>query len=154
MAGFGPAPKDPKKRARRNADPIGRTVLRFEKSEPPELPPDLASNYAVLMWWDDWVGSPQAEHFGRTDWRFLYETAYLVNEFYSGNMSVAGELRLRQAKFGATPEDRARLRMVFADADEADGGKGAPQAPEGTSRYGHLRPVVDPDEPTGTDGED
>jgi hypothetical protein len=31
---------------------------------------------------------------------------------------LAAEVRLRVAKFGETPEDRARLRMVFADADE------------------------------------
>jgi hypothetical protein len=34
--------------------------------------------------------------------------------------TLAAEVRLRVAKFGATPEDRARLRMVFADADEKD----------------------------------
>jgi hypothetical protein len=140
MAGRGPAPKDPSKRACRNADPIGTTVLRFEPADPPDLPPELQANFYVLMWWDDWVGSPQADHFSRTDWRFLFETAWLVNEFYNGNISVAGELRLRQAKFGATPEDRARLRMAFADADDADGGKGSTGA---AKSYGHLR-MIDP----------
>ena len=33
---------------------------------------------------------------------------------------MAGELRLRVAKHGATQEDRARLRITFAAADEAD----------------------------------
>ena len=37
-----------------------------------------------------------------------------------GQWTLAAEVRLRVAKFGATPEDRARLRMVFADADEKD----------------------------------
>jgi hypothetical protein len=29
-------------------------------------------------------------------------------------------VRLRVAKFGATPEDRARLRITFADAEQAE----------------------------------
>jgi hypothetical protein len=37
-----------------------------------------------------------------------------------GDKAVAPELRLRVAKFGATPEDRARLRITFAAADEAE----------------------------------
>jgi len=50
-------------------------------------------------------------------------------------------VRLRVAKFGATPEDRARLRMVFADADEKDEKRLAKQQ-QGQSareRYGNLR---------------
>jgi hypothetical protein len=37
-----------------------------------------------------------------------------------GQWTLAAEVRLRVAKFGATPEDRARLRITFADADEKD----------------------------------
>jgi len=143
MAGPGAAPKDPSKRARRNADPIPRTILRFEHAEAPELPADLADNLRVFQWWDTWVGSPQAEHFGSTDWMILLETAYLVAAFYAGKLDVAGELRLRQAKFGATPEDRARLRMFFADADDADSGKGSTDAAR-AGKYGELR-SIDPD---------
>src|SRR5699024_12788680 len=64
---------------------------------------------------------PQAEHFGSTDWSFLLDTAILhANLWVNGDTTVLPELRLRVAKFGATPEDRARLRMQFAEADEAD----------------------------------
>src|SRR5205085_1794116 len=34
----GPAPKDPSTRARRNADPIRKTELRFVKGRQPKLP--------------------------------------------------------------------------------------------------------------------
>ena len=44
-----------------------------------------------------------------------------ANLWGNGDTSVLPELRIRVAKFGATPEDRARLRMQFAEADEADG---------------------------------
>ena len=37
-----------------------------------------------------------------------------------GDMGVAGELRLRAAKFGVTPEDRARLRIQIVVADKAE----------------------------------
>ena len=128
MAGRGPAPKDPSRRARRNADPIPQTVLRQEVAKPPALPPELGKHAVVKRWWETWKASPQAEHFGSTDWLFLLETAYIVRAFHvDGDMKVAAELRQRVAKFGATPEDRARLRMQFAQADEADSKRPAPR---------------------------
>jgi hypothetical protein len=139
MAGRGPAPKDPRRRARSNTDPIPTTVLRFESAEAPELPADLEADPHVAAWWDTWRASPQAEHFGSTDWAFLLETAYLVAAFYGGDLKLAAEIRLRVAKYGATPEDRARLRMTFAQADEADAKR--PEAPSARERYANLRVV-------------
>lgn len=87
--------------------------------------------------------SPQAEVFGSTDWQFLLETAEIAAIFFNvdaaptARMSAAGELRLRVAKFGATPEDRARLRMQFAQADEADSRR--PAQSSSRERYGDLR---------------
>jgi hypothetical protein len=43
----------------------------------------------------------------------------LHQEFWSGSLSVAGELRLRVAKFGATPEDRMRLRLQVTAENDA-----------------------------------
>lgn len=137
MAGRGPAPKDPARRARSNADPVATTVLRHQVVKPPALPKGLRTP-EVRRWWNVWRSSPQAEHFGSTDWLFLLETAYLAKAFYDGDVKVAAELRLRVAKFGATPEDRARLRMQFAQADEADARR--PAAAAGSrERYGDLR---------------
>src|SRR5687768_8236495 len=120
MAGRGPAPKDPKRRVGHSKDPHAQTVLRFEHAEPPELPTlqvmkdgELVEHkwpQRTLDWWEMWKASPQAEHFSSTDWDFLLDTALVHARFWSGEMSAAGELRLRVAKFGATPEDRARLR--------------------------------------------
>lgn len=144
MAGRGPAPKDPQRRARANRDPVPATILRFEHGEQPALPGG-ASNWPkrTLDWWSVWGNSPQAELFTATDWEFLLETALLHAKFWAGDMSVAAELRLRVSKFGATPEDRARLRMQFAQADEADG-----RRPEGVKssreRRGVLRALPDP----------
>lgn len=71
-----------------------------------------------------------------TDWDFLLDTALLHAELWSGNRSVAAELRLRVAKFGATPEDRARLRIQVGDGEKPPTAK-KPAA----SRYAHLRVV-------------
>lgn len=65
----------------------------------------------TLVWWRTWRESAQAQTFTETDWSFLVDTAVLHAAFWGGDRSAAAELRLRVAKFGATPEDRARLRM-------------------------------------------
>lgn len=139
MAGYTP-PKDPAKRARRNKDPHATTVLRFEKAEAPELPAGVDWPEQTRSWWDTWRNSPQAEHFGSTDWDALLDTAPVHAAVWSGNVSAAAELRLRVAKFGATPEDRARLRMQFAQADEADAKRPKEQSPA-KARYEGLQVV-------------
>lgn len=121
MAGRGPAPKDSSRRARRNHDASPVTILRFEEAEQPELPNSQPWPPETIEWWSMWADCPQAEHFGSTDWSFLLDTAILHAMLWgNGDTSVLPELRIRVAKFGATPEDRARLRMQFAEADEAD----------------------------------
>lgn len=74
----------------------------------------------TLAWWETWRSSPQAQAFTETDWDFLVDTALLHARFWKGDEKVAGELRLRVAKFGATPEDRARLRMQIGDPSKPD----------------------------------
>lgn len=134
MAGVGPAPKSSDRRARRNKQEQPTTILRFEEAEQPNLPEGYPWPEETLEWWSMWRDSPQAEHFGSTDWSFLLDTALLhANLWGNGDTTVLAELRIRVAKFGATPEDRARLRMQFAEADEADGrrpNKGRPSARE------------------------
>ena len=143
MAGRGPAPKDPARRARRNADPVPGTTLEFRKGERPGLPA-LQPNgepwpQATVDWWEAWGESAQADHMTATDWSFLLDTAVLHALLWYGDKAVAGELRLRVAKFGATMEDRARLRITFASADQADEGRGRSGAGAGRNRYGNLR---------------
>lgn len=158
MAGVGPAPKDPSKRARRNAPTQAQTVLRFERAEAPDLPTveiEVDSELTefhwparTVEWWQMWRDSPQAEHFSSTDWDFLLDTALIHARYWRGDTSLAAELRLRVAKHGATMEDRARLRMAFAEADEADGGKGSSGAESARQRYAKLR-VLKPGEGEG-----
>lgn len=74
----------------------------------------------TLEWWQMWADSPLSGGFTSTDWSELRDTALLHARYWTGQTSLAGELRLRTAKFGATPEDRARLRIQFAQADEVE----------------------------------
>jgi hypothetical protein len=75
--------------------------------------------------------------FTATDWSELMDTTVLHAQFWSGDTKVAPELRLRVAKFGATAEDRARLRITFAHADDADA-----KRPEVDRKFARLRVVL------------
>lgn len=116
MAGRGPAPgsgaKDPEQRRRRNtATPPIAVVVADGKEHGPELPETHDWPEATREWWKIWRTCDQAATFTKTDWSFLLDTAVLHADFWLGERSVASELRLRAAKFGATPEDRARLKL-------------------------------------------
>ncbi|WP_240679031.1 phage terminase small subunit [Streptomyces sp. ScaeMP-e83] len=66
-----------------------------------------------------WSQAPQTAEWTETDWLELEITARLVDALYQGDLRQAGEIRQRTAKWGSTVEDRNRLRMKFADSDEA-----------------------------------
>lgn len=139
MSGRGPAPKDASRRARRNGDPVAATVLRFERADQPPLPDDVKWHPQTVSWWEMWKNSPQAEYFMATDWAFLLDTALMHSAMWAkGQWALAAEVRLRVAKYGATPEDRARLRITFAQADEADAKADRPRP---AARYDDLRAV-------------
>lgn len=140
MPGRGPAPKPERSRpndtARRAAEFVPVTadgVLRG-----PDLPDTIPWTVQTAKWWMTWRRSPQAQTFTESDWDFLLDTAMLHQEFWSGSLSVAGELRLRVGKFGATPEDRMRLRLQVTAED--DGVKAA--RPVDSDRKARLVAVV------------
>lgn len=142
MAGRGPAPKDPSRRARRNRDAINLREYIAEPAKQPALP--TIYNFHVdddgnvvrrkfnwpeitKRWWKMWAESPLAPELTDSDWAFLMDTAYIHARFWNGEVKLGPELRLRVAKFGATPEDRARLRIVFAVADNMENDEGDAQ---------------------------
>ena len=54
-----------------------------------------------------------------TDWDFLLDTALMHHTMWAkARWEFAAELRLRAAKFGATPEDRMRLRLTVQTPGE------------------------------------
>ena len=66
----------------------------------------------TVQWWETWRRSAQAQVFIDTDWDFLLDTALLHHVMWTkGRWEFASEVRLRAAKYGATPEDRMRLKL-------------------------------------------
>ena len=124
MAGNGPPPKDPSKRARRNKGPVALRVIASDPVPQPDLPELMPKGVPwpeeTLQWWAMWGNDPLAADFRATDWSELMDTAAVHGAYWSGDLSQAGELRLRTARHGATAADRARLRITYAQADEAD----------------------------------
>lgn len=143
MAGRGPAPTGKGADTRRRNTPEKLTIVEADGSaHGPDLPGGIDWPDATCDWWQTWRRSAQASTFTDTDWSFLLDTAVLHMEFWDGDRSVASELRLRVAKFGATPEDRARLRLEVTPT----GAKGEPRKREPaarTRREGILRAVGD-----------
>lgn len=140
MAGKGLPPRPAGRKV--SKDPIPSLVLEFRKGEAPQLPADVGWHPRTVEWWQMWQRAPQSEMFTESDWSFLLDTAYMHHQYWSkGAWTLAAELRLRVAKFGQTPEDRARLRMVFADADEKDEKRAAKQASSARDRRGPLKAV-------------
>jgi hypothetical protein len=128
MAGRGPAPKNPDERRRRNVTEPLRVVTADGAAHGPELPETHEWPDATRAWWETWRRSAQAQTFTDTDWSFLLDTAVLHAEFWLGDRSVAAELRLRAAKFGATPEDRARLKLEVGDPAQSVPPRPKPQS--------------------------
>jgi hypothetical protein len=120
MAGVGPPPKDPSKRRRRNADGKDSTTVAADRKvrgfalPAGALPDGEQWHSRTRAWWETWRKSPQSQAFVSTDWDFLLDTAVMHHAMWSkGRWDFAAELRLRVAKFGATVEDRARLKMTI-----------------------------------------
>ncbi len=139
MGGHGAAPKNPSQRARRNKDVVPLRVIEVDPTAQPNLPTlyfdhpvtDPEGNVKVVKkrfswpkmtqeWWSTLSRHPLVKEFTELDWAYLAETALIHAQFWKGDIKLAGELRLREAKYGFTPEDRARLRMQFALADGAE----------------------------------
>ena len=149
MPGRGPAPKPADRRARGNKDPIPQRVIEIAPAERKQLPIDLLAegeewHPATVRWWNRWLESPLSATWSEVDWSELEACALLHQEFMKRRtFTLAGEIRLRVAKFGATPEDRQRLRILFADADVKDARR--PEMSHAASvarkRYGDLRAV-------------
>lgn len=124
MGGRGPAPASAHTRSSNDKPTI--SLISDGTRRGPTLPARLLGldkagapikwHPATVRWWNNWRRSPQAlRMLTSPDWDYLLDTARIHHEFWtSGRWELAAELRLRAAKFGATPEDRARLGFEIA----------------------------------------
>jgi hypothetical protein len=158
MPGKGPRPKDVSRLAGHGAAKAREAGIRVYTAEAvaqPELPTfdvqvevdgriisqEFVWPPATRRWWETWGSEPMAKDFTATDWDFLLDTALIHAKVWGrGALNLLPELRLRVAKMGATGEDRARLRITYAQADEADERRSSP-ASSARSRRGPLKAV-------------
>jgi hypothetical protein len=122
MPGTGPPPAPTKRR--RNVDPIPTTAVvddgTYEVLAGPELPSNIEWHPMTVALWDALRRSPLLAEEPPLGWHFLMDTALMHSTMWEkGRWEFASEVRLRLAKFGVTPEDRARLRIkVVTPADK------------------------------------
>lgn len=92
------------------------------------LPEGMDWHPQTQQWWETWRRSPVAQKMLATDWDAHLDTALLHHAMWEkGKLDLAAEIRLRVAKFGATYEDRLRLKLTVqpalpADAPPSEGG--------------------------------
>ncbi|WP_382465734.1 hypothetical protein ACFIN9_24780 [Streptomyces noursei] len=116
----GPAPK-PNARRRNTDHALGAHSLSPSSGEGRALPRSLGiETGGAKRFWKTWSAAPQTKHWLETDWIELELTTRLVDAFYQGNFRLAGEIRQRVGRWGATTEDRARLRMTFDQQAEQE----------------------------------
>lgn len=113
-------PKPSERAARRGGQKD--TVLYVERVAIPDLPdvPGLEWPERTIEWWNAWQRHPLAEQFLEVDWEYMFSTALVHADMWSGNLDRAPELRIREEKFAATLQARAALRVQLADAESGE----------------------------------
>ena len=120
--------KDPAQRARNNPESRPFQIMELRRCPQPPLPPGFPYDgkrckwpEITVDWWSHWTDSPLTSGFTQHDWDYLLDTAVLHAKHWLGlDAKAAGEMRQRLSRFGVTPEDRARLRIVLVDADNKE----------------------------------
>lgn len=129
-------PKDDEDRLRTNPPVFHKVPVRWDGIQ---RGPDLPENYEwcerTQEWWAMWRNSPQSMVMLDSDWEVMLETAYLhhmlwrreytlagIEKFVGGTTAVnlASEIRRRVSSFGATFEDRAKLRMSITTPNDGN----------------------------------
>lgn len=129
----GPSPKDMGTKAGRAGDKVPFRVVGLPAHPQPELPEwfkwfdgerarKIKYPPETIRWWETWRNSPLNDGFTQHDWEYLLEVSIIHAQFFLGidRMKCAAELRQRMARFGVTPEDRAKLRIITVTADTAE----------------------------------
>lgn len=116
MAGRGPAPKATRSRKRDQPNRV-ELVVNDENLFGPPLPEgvlgeDETWHPQTVALWDSLRRFPLLADEPDLGWQFLLDTALMHHTMWTrGRWEFASEVRLRVAKYGATPEDRLRLKV-------------------------------------------
>ena len=145
----GPSPKDMGTKAGHSGNKVPFRVVELTSVPQPELPEffrwfdgdrtrKIKYPPETVEWWSHWTDTPLNDGFSQHDWDYLKEVAIIHAKFFLGIefSKMASELRTRMAKFGVTPEDRAKLRIVTVTAETAE--ERAREADERNKRMGTV----------------
>lgn len=125
MAGRGPAPAAAKRRRNKDPEPV-TVVAAADQPRGPELPEGVLPDGddwhpQTRALWDALRRNPLLVDEPELGWQFLIDTALMHHTMWSkGRWEFASEVRLRVAKYGATPEDRMRLKVKIAVPSEVE----------------------------------
>lgn len=119
MAGRGPAgketlsrPRDDRRRQNEMREVVDGGGLHGPPLPDGVLPDGQDWHPQTVALWDALRRSPLLADETPLGWQFLVDTALMHHVMWSkGRWEFASEVRLRVAKFGATPEDRMRLKV-------------------------------------------
>ena len=153
MPGRGPAPKNPKTRARRNEQNIPQREIVVSFVPQPALEDIYGdTNPATqqpwtdqtLQFWSTLATFPPLKTQGlqQTQWLDLARTMVIDDAFNRGDTRLGPERRLQLAQYGITPDNLARHRITMATADEAEDKRRASRAAADVrGRYHSLKAV-------------
>lgn len=146
MAGRGPAPKDPRKRARTNEGPVPFRIVPVTPTGQPALEEVMGETNPLtglpwtrpaLILWGHLSDFPTTAALLPAQWDSLGRAFMLDDALVSGNAKMAVEARLRLQKYGIDPDDLTRLRVQIVAADDAEDKR--PVAPSSRARRGGLK---------------
>ncbi len=137
--------KDPSLRARTNKATTAATLDPSAKVEKPPLPPQFNEEGDEVSWhpqavafYDDYWASPMAALlYARVDRHRLFIVVDLIHRYWSGDKSLASEIRLACKPFGTTPEERRSNEWDEPKADEpgkSTGGKRSAPVADGVEQ--------------------
>lgn len=102
---------------------------------PPSLPKGRW-NAGAKRWWSVIAKMPHTVLWDDEDWDFATETLKLQHDFWAGKSTLAGELRLRRQRMGATWDARRDLRIRYVQALPEEEAKGIAEFEDYKKRLG------------------
>lgn len=97
--------------------------LAGREHELPDTPPGFEWAPQTIAWWDTLRTMPHASLWDDSDWEYAKATAFVHTQLWSGYLTAASELRLRERLMACTWEARraASIRYVPVEAVETNG---------------------------------
>lgn len=142
MGGRGPAPKAA--RARKRDEPELTQLVDDGGLRGPELPEGVLPDGdewhpQTLALWDALRRNPLLADEPDLGWQFLIDTALMHHTMWQkGRWEFASEVRLRVAKYGATPEDRLRLKVKILTPEDKPAESSTPASATARRRNLHI----------------